>query len=68
MVRYRDIEGLEEIKGFNGWIKGYDPSYIQQMMLAGINVPIRIGRATVLPGDVVLAKKGGVVFIPAQLS
>jgi regulator of RNase E activity RraA len=63
----RDIEGLEEIKGFNAWIKGYDPSYIQQMMLGGINVPIRIGRATVLPGDAVLAKKGGVVFIPAHL-
>jgi regulator of RNase E activity RraA len=62
----RDIEGLEEIAGFNGWIKGYDPSYIQQMMLGGINVPIRIGRATVLPGDVVLAKKGGIVFIPPQ--
>jgi regulator of RNase E activity RraA len=62
----RDIEGLEDISGFNGWVKGYDPSYIQQMMLAGINLPIRIGRATVLPGDVVLAKKGGVVFIPAQ--
>jgi len=30
-------------------------------------VPIRIGRATVLPGDVVLAKKGGVIFIPAHL-
>ena len=63
----RDVEGLEEIKGFNGWTKGYDPSYIQQMMLGGINVPIRIGRATVLPGDVALAKKGGVVFIPAYL-
>ncbi|MBN9380689.1 MAG: RraA family protein [Chitinophagaceae bacterium] len=63
----RDIEGLEEIEGFNGWVKGYDPSYIQQMMLGGINVPIRIGRATVLPGDAVLAKKGGVVFIPAHL-
>ena len=63
----RDIEGLEEISGFNGWMKGYDPSYIQQMMLTGINVPIRIGRATVLPGDVVLAKRGGVVFIPAYL-
>lgn len=62
----RDIEGLEAIKGFNGWVKGYDPSYIQQMMLGAINVPIRIGRATVLPGDVVLAKKGGIVFIPAQ--
>ena len=63
----RDIEGLSEIKGFNAWMKGYDPSYIQQMMLGGINVPVRIGRATVLPGDAVLAKKGGVVFIPAHL-
>jgi 4-hydroxy-4-methyl-2-oxoglutarate aldolase len=62
----RDVEGLLEIKGFNGWIKGNDPSYIQQMMLGGINVPIRIGRATVLPGDVVLARKFGIVFIPAQ--
>lgn len=63
----RDIEGLEEIRGFNAWIKGNDPSYIQQMMLGGINVPIRIGRAMVLPGDAVLAKKNGVVFIPAHL-
>jgi len=63
----RDQEGLSEIKGFNGWIKGSDPSYIQQMMLVSINAPIRVGRATVLPGDVVLAKKYGVIFIPAYL-
>jgi len=63
----RDVEGLDEITGFNSWTKGNDPSYIQQMMLGGINMPIRIGRATVLPGDVVLAKKYGVVFIPAHL-
>ncbi|MBT1703668.1 RraA family protein [Chryseosolibacter indicus] len=63
----RDAEGLEKIDGFNAWVKGYDPSYIQEMMLGGINVPIRIGRATVLPGDAILAKKGGVVFIPAHL-
>ena len=63
----RDQEGLEEIDGFNGWIKGSDPSYIQQMMLTSINAPIRIGRAIVMPGDVVLAKKYGVVFIPAYL-
>src|SRR4029453_18540883 len=62
----RDVERLDEIKGFNSWTKGNDPSYIQQMMLAGINVPIRVGRATVLPGDAVLAKKYGVVFIPAH--
>jgi regulator of RNase E activity RraA len=63
----RDQEGLSEIKGFNGWIKGSDPSFIQQMMLTSINAPIRVGRATVLPGDVVLAKKYGVIFIPAYL-
>ncbi|MFZ2338565.1 MAG: hypothetical protein WAW07_02445 [Bacteroidales bacterium] len=63
----RDQEGLAEIKGFNGWIKGQDPSYIQQMSLVSINAPIRVGRAVVLPGDVVLAKKFGVIFIPAHL-
>lgn len=63
----RDQEGLSEIKGFNGWIKGSDPSYISQMMLTSINAPIRIGHATVLPGDIVLAKKYGVIFIPAYL-
>ena len=63
----RDQEGLTEIDGFNGWIKGSDPSYISQMMLTSINTPVRIGRAIVLPGDVVLAKDYGVAFIPAHL-
>jgi regulator of RNase E activity RraA len=63
----RDQEGLEEIKGFNAWIKGSDPSFIYQMMLTSINAPIRVGRATVLPGDAVLAKKYGTIFIPAHL-
>ncbi len=63
----RDMAGLNKIDGFNGWIKGHDPSYIQQMMLSTINYPIRIGRATVVPGDAVLANKFGVVFIPAHL-
>jgi len=63
----RDVEGLSEIKGFNMWVKGSDPSYINQMILTTINAPIRVGRATVLPGDVVLAKKHGVIFIPAHL-
>jgi 4-hydroxy-4-methyl-2-oxoglutarate aldolase len=63
----RDEQGLAEIEGFNGWIKGSDPSYIQEMMLTTINAPIRVGRAIVLPGDVVLANKYGVIFIPAYL-
>ena len=30
--------------------------------------PIRLGRASVMPGDVVLGKKEGVIFIPAHLA
>ena len=64
----RDIEGLAEIEGFNAFVRGSDPAFLQESMLTGINVPIRIGRATCLPGDVVLAKREGVIFIPAQLA
>ncbi len=64
----RDLEGLAEIQGFNAFVRGFDPSYLMESMLMGINVPIRIGRATVFPGDVVLAKKTGVLFIPAHLA
>jgi len=64
----RDEEGLAAIKGFNGWILGSDPSYIMNMMLTSINTPVRIGRATVLPGDLVVAKKFGIIFIPAHFA
>jgi regulator of RNase E activity RraA len=64
----RDIEGLAEIKGFNAFVRGWDPTAIRDMMLTGLNTPIRIGRVTVLPGDVVLAKREGVIFIPPHLA
>ncbi|MEJ2050522.1 MAG: RraA family protein [Calditrichota bacterium] len=64
----RDLEGLEAIDGFNAFVRGWHPSFLQETMLMGINVPIRIGEATVLPGDVVLAKREGVIFIPAHLA
>ncbi|MEK7674581.1 MAG: RraA family protein [Verrucomicrobiota bacterium] len=64
----RDLEGLQEIDGFNAFVRGWHPSAIKDMVLAGINVPIRIGLVTVLPGDVVLAKRGGVIFIPPHLA
>jgi regulator of RNase E activity RraA len=63
----RDMEGLRKIEGFNGWIKGSDPSYMRKTILTSINAPVRIGQATVLPGDAVLAKKDGVIFIPPHL-
>src|SRR5262249_17157139 len=64
----RDQEENREIKNFNGFYRGYDPSAWARMELTGMNVAIRIGRAIVLPGDLVLAKTDGVLFIPAILA
>lgn len=63
----RDLEGLSKIEGFNAFVRDWDPSYLTETMLTSINAPIRIGRATVFPGDAVLAKKEGVIFIPPHL-
>ena len=64
----RDAEENREIANLNGLYRGYDPSAWAQMQLTGINVPVRIGRAVVLPGDLVLAKRDGVIFIPAVMA
>ena len=64
----RDQEENREIPNFNGFYRGYDPSAWAQMTLTAINSPIRIGRAVVLPGDLVLAKTDGVLFVPAILA
>jgi 4-hydroxy-4-methyl-2-oxoglutarate aldolase len=64
----RDQEENREIPNFNGFYRGYDPSAWAQMELTAINTPIRIGRAVVLPGDLVLAKTDGVLFIPALVA
>lgn len=63
----RDVETLAEIDGFNAFARDWHPSFLEETMLMGINVPVRIGNATVMPGDVILAKKMGVVFIPPHL-
>ena len=64
----RDLEGLEQIEGFNAFVRGWHPSFLRETMLTGINVPLCIGQAIVVPGDVVLAKREGVIFIPAHLA
>lgn len=63
----RDMEGLRSIPGFTSFFRGSHPSYQQEMMITGINVPIRIGPVTVIPGDIVLGKQDGVMFIPPHL-
>ena len=71
----RDINGLKELENFISFVRSYDPSHhfgtlgprLNSTMI-GINIPIRIGKATVMPGDVVLGRDGGVLFIPPQLA
>jgi 4-hydroxy-4-methyl-2-oxoglutarate aldolase len=63
----RDATGLSEIKGLQVFVRGFNPTWIDQVTLMGINVPIRIGHVTVLPGDVVVSDPEGLTFIPPQL-
>jgi 4-hydroxy-4-methyl-2-oxoglutarate aldolase len=64
----RDIEGVLPIPKFPIFNRGWDPSYLKDVMLMGINTPVRIGTVSVMPGDVVLGKKEGVIFIPPHLA
>lgn len=72
----RDINGLKEIGSFTSVYRSYHPSHHLNnpdapgqlnTTLVGINQPTRIGKATVMPGDAVLARNGGVIFIPPHL-
>lgn len=64
----RDLQGLAEIKGFNAFVRDFDPSYLENVVLMGLNTPVRIGGAIVLPGDLVISEREGVLFIPAHLA
>ena len=64
----RDLQGLSEIKGFNAFVRDFHPSFLEGMVLMGLNAPIRIGNVMVLPGDLVIAEKEGVLFVPAHLA
>jgi regulator of RNase E activity RraA len=64
----RDIDGIQELPGFTSFVRGVHPSYASPtIMLIGVNCPVRIGQATVMPGDVVLGRQDGVIFIPPHL-
>jgi len=64
----RDPSGISEINGFKVFCRDFHPSAIADVVLTGINVPIRLGGVTVLPGDVVISDPDGLTFIPAHLA
>src|SRR5262249_24398178 len=53
--------------GMSAYYRGTGPDSLGNVMITGINIPIRIGNATVMPGDVVLGDEEGLFFIPPQL-
>jgi 4-hydroxy-4-methyl-2-oxoglutarate aldolase len=64
----RDVTGIQEMPGFQVYTRGVDPSALEHVMLTGINVPIRIGDVTVMPGDIAIGDAEGVTFVPPQLA
>lgn len=71
----RDVAGLKEIEGFTAFFRSYHPSHhlnnpdgALNTTLTSINGPTRIGKVMVMPGDVVLGRDGGVIFIPPHLA
>lgn len=64
----RDLQEIKNIKGFNAFVRDFHPSFTEEMVLMGLNTPIRIGNAIVLPGDLVIATKEGVLFVPAHMA
>ncbi len=62
----RDLEGISEMD-MPAYFRHVHPTPIQNVMLTGINIPVRIGGVTVLPGDMVFGDKEGVYFIPPHL-
>jgi len=64
----RDLQEIRMIKGFNAFVRDFHPSYTEEMVLMGLNSPIRIGNVMVLPGDLVIATVEGVLFVPAHLA
>ena len=64
----RDLQEMRNIKGFNAFVRDFHPSFTEEMVLTGLNTPVRIGNVMVLPGDLVIATVEGVLFVPAHLA
>ena len=62
----RDLDGIVP-QGMPGYVRGFNVSALAGVMLTGVNIPIRIGSTTVMPGDIVLGDREGLTFIPASV-
>jgi 4-hydroxy-4-methyl-2-oxoglutarate aldolase len=63
----RDLEGISQMD-MPAYFRHADPTPIREVMLTGINIPVRIGGVTVMPGDLVVGDREGLYFIPPHLA
>lgn len=63
----RDTEQMKQVEGVQVYYRGIDPTPIRDFIMKDFNSVTRIGKATVLPGDIVYGAGGGVLFIPSHL-
>ncbi len=61
----RDLQGIAEMD-MPAYFRHAHPTPISDVMLTGVNIPVKIGDVTVLPGDVVFGDREGLYFIPPQ--
>lgn len=64
----RDVEQMKKVEGVQVYYRGIDPTPIREFIIKDFNSVTRIGKATVLPGDIVFGAGGGVLFIPSHLA
>jgi regulator of RNase E activity RraA len=66
---FRDLDGIQDMR-MPCYYRNANPTALtpQTTTVAGVNVPIRIGNVTVMPGDLVMGDKEGVSFIPPSMA
>ncbi|MCC6859220.1 MAG: dimethylmenaquinone methyltransferase [Bryobacterales bacterium] len=62
----RDLEGIANMD-MPAYFRHAHPTAIANVTLTGINIPIRVGNATVMPGDLVVGDREGLYFIPPEM-
>lgn len=63
---FRDLDGVYPMQTMV-FSRDYHPGVGGHAILSGLNTPTKIGKVTVIPGDIVLGDGMGVVFIPLYL-
>ena len=62
----RDLDGVHALN-IPVYVRGFHVSALQDVMLMGLNVPVRIGTTTVMPGDLVVGDREGLTFVPPHV-